>query len=211
MRRRETLVPPPSPACASTAPLTTSLTTCLTTPGTSKSSAINDGAEAAASETHEIAERLRFRPLLDRAGTIQPVKPPDTSLTRIGPRHRCRRRRADNLFVKPAVAAERVSWTMLVDQRIALSADAGARGGGPAPPRQGAGHLAGHPRSRARSRRARGQGRTGVGAHRTAVNHRVEDAAGTEPGIPALGRIPGCGAIKRRRWASYLDVTANGC
>ena len=35
----------------------------------------NDGAEAAASETHEIAERLRSRPLLDRAGTIQPVKP----------------------------------------------------------------------------------------------------------------------------------------
>ena len=87
----------------------------------------------------------------------------------------------------PAVAAERVSWTMLVDQRITLGADAGARAVARRLP-GGAqvtwlvildhGLNPAGPGVRAELESALTELRSTTG---------VEDAAGPEPGMPALG------------------------
>ncbi len=111
----------------------------------------------------------------------------------------------------PAVVAERVSWATVVDQRISLNGEAGARVIARRLP-GGAGVTwlvildhgldPGDPGVRAELESALTELRAATG---------VEDAAGFEPGIAPPGSDPGSGAIKNTSWASYLNVKSRGC
>ena len=108
----------------------------------------------------------------------------------------------------PAVAAERVSWAKLFDQRISLNGAAGARMVARRIP--GEAHVTwlvildhgldpGNPgiRDELESALTDLQAVTGI-----------EDAAGPSPGLPGLRRIAAVGAIER--WGAPLDVKGAG-
>jgi hypothetical protein len=112
----------------------------------------------------------------------------------------------------PAVAVERVSWVKVVDQRVSLNGGAGARVVARRLP--GGARITwlvildhgldpADPGVRAELASAVTELRAVTG---------VEDAGGSEPGLPSRGETdPGRGAIKNRRRASYVDVKSRGC
>jgi len=120
----------------------------------------------------------------------------------------------------PAVAAERASWAKVVDQRISLNGEAGAR--------VIARRVPGGPQVRwlvvldQGLDAADGPGRTaGCDRGRIWCGRRTSDWAavvrpcyGRAEGVRPVGperEIAGCDAIKMRRRASYLDVKSRGC